>query len=92
MLGIISDKITLHTTPHMFNPLKYRYRATYVGEEGSDVFLQLTQGAQSQLIRFPKSLLPENFNPQESIQIGIHPESSKDELGTLKSLLQELIN
>jgi len=76
----------------MFNPLKYRYRATYVGEEGSDVFLQLTQGAQTQLIRFPKALLPDAFNPQESIQIGIHPDESENEVTTLKNLLQELIN
>lgn len=87
---MISDNIHLHTTP-MFNPLKYRYRATYVGEEGTDVFLQLTQGSQSQLIRFPKALLPADFNTQESIQIGIHPDEKEDEIGTLKSLLQELI-
>lgn len=77
----------------MFNPLKYRYRATFVGEEESDVFLQVTSDGRHQMLRFPKNLLPPDLDPKEGLLIGVHPESqkNKEDLEILKSLLQELI-
>ncbi len=77
----------------MFNPLKYRYRATFVGEEGTDVFLQVANGGQTQMLRFPKSLLPQDIDTQGGFQIALHPEEQQGlaDVETLKGLLQELI-
>ena len=77
----------------MFNPLNYRYRATFVGEEGDDVFLQVTKGSLSQMLRFPKNLLPKNLNMSQGIQISVNPDPQNEDsdIETLKSLLQELI-
>lgn len=78
----------------MFNPLKYRYRASFVGEESNDIFLQMNQGGRSEILRFPKALLPPEWDYQKGIQLGIHPpqDNNDGDLGTLKQLLQELIN
>jgi|GEM_PF-6047078 len=78
----------------MFNPLKYRYRASFVGEESDDAFLQINQGGRSQILRFPKALLPPEWDYQKGLQLGIMPPQENDEgdIGTLKELLQELIN
>ncbi|MFT7183893.1 MAG: hypothetical protein ACI9QC_000218 [Oceanicoccus sp.] len=77
----------------MFNPLKYRYRATFVGEEESDVFLQVNNGGQHQMLRFPKNLLPAGLDPKAGLQIAVHPEEQQDstDIETLKELLQALI-
>lgn len=78
----------------MFNPSKYSYRARQIGEEGTDAFLQLEQGAESQIVRFPKVLLPPQTEWEEGLQISVHPPQIKphDEVKNLKELLQELIN
>jgi hypothetical protein len=77
----------------MFNPLKYRYRATFIGEEGEDVFLQVTRSGNSQILRFPKNLLPPDLDMNKGLQISLNPDpqSEDTDIETLKSLLQELI-
>lgn len=77
----------------MFNPLKYRYRASFVGEEGDDVFLQVTHASLSQMLRFPKNLLPPDLDMSKGIQLSVNsdPHNEDSDIETLKSLLQELI-
>lgn len=76
-----------------WNPFKFQYSATYLSEDGNDAVLELRKGTTSEVIRFPKSLLPLDLMPGSNFILKIEDSLSaqESETKTMQKLLEELI-
>ena len=76
-----------------WNPFKFQYSATYLSEDGNDAVLELRKGTTSEVIRFPKSLLPLEAVPGSQFTLKLEdPETAQgSETKTMQKLLEELI-
>ncbi|QQR55255.1 hypothetical protein IPG41_01705 [Candidatus Peregrinibacteria bacterium] len=76
-----------------WNPFKFKYNAAYLKEEGSHAILELRRGTQTELIYFPKSLLPLEATVGSSFTLKIEDSETaqSSEAKTMQRLLEQLI-
>lgn len=77
----------------MFNPLKYQFSATHLGEQGEHAVLKLRRGTTEESVLFPKRMLPPELTPGTCFIVSLQPEeaSKQNEAEILKQLLSELV-
>ena len=76
-----------------WNPFQYQYTATYLKDEGDEAVLELRKGSTSQVLHFPKNLLPTDLETGASFTLKVEDiETAKNsESEALKELLSNLI-
>ncbi len=76
-----------------WNPFKFQYTATYLKEEGLHAVLELKKGSQTELIYFPKSMLPLEATVGSSFTMKLEDTQSAQgsETKAMQKLLEELI-
>ena len=77
----------------MFNPLKYQFSATHLGEQGENAVLKVRRGTTEESILFPRNMLPPELTIGTSFILNLQPEeaSKQNEVEILKQLLSELV-
>lgn len=77
-----------------WNPFQFQFTATYLrDDENGFAVLEIKKGSNSELVFFPKKLLPLELQPgsQLALKLEDNETASQGELKTLQKLLSELI-
>lgn len=77
----------------LWNPFQFQWTATYLKDEETQAVLEIRKGALSELIHFPKSLLPAHLQAGDIFVLRLEDNASnkQNETATLQALLKELI-